>query len=59
MDDDDSELLAASAPPHKSVAGARQVPVRMGDGRTIMLSSSNMDLEIMKEIQRRGEEEEI
>jgi MYND finger len=50
IDDGKYGRLAASAPSHKSSTGARQVPMKTPDGRTIMLSSSTMDLEMMKEL---------
>ncbi|KAH6904858.1 hypothetical protein BKA70DRAFT_1294005 [Coprinopsis sp. MPI-PUGE-AT-0042] len=52
IDDGKYEDLAASAFSHKSSTGARQVPIKTSDGRTIMLSSSTMDLDMMKEFQR-------
>ncbi|KAH6902677.1 hypothetical protein BKA70DRAFT_1306326 [Coprinopsis sp. MPI-PUGE-AT-0042] len=52
IDDGKYEDLAASAFSHKSSTGARQVPIKTSDERTIMLSSSTMDLDMMKEFQR-------
>ena len=54
--DDGKYALAASAFSHKSTTGARQVPLKTSDGRTVMLSSSTMDLEMMKEFQKLSNE---
>lgn len=57
VDDGSKYNMSDTAPAHKSEAGALQIPITFKDGKTILFSSSTMDVQMLKEMKELSEKE--